>query len=156
MTSVKRLLAPGLFAALVGIASTAATAEEGFKPDSTKNVPCPHPSEVTLVLRTPSVVQADFPGAPPPALAGVNDSSSNKPFRHTFTWTEPKEILSARLTVHVVANKDQPENDSIGIYSQGTNVTAMGAKFMLAPPTCPAIRRRHRCRRARQRRSSGR
>src|SRR5665213_4131183 len=101
MTSKKRLLALGLGALLVGIASTA-TAEEGFRPDSSKEkLPCPHPSEVTLILRKLFVEPKDFPGAAPPVLADVNDSSSNKPFRHTFTWTEPKEfcceILSARL-----------------------------------------------------------
>lgn len=129
MISAKDVMVLGLGALLAGLVSTAAIAEDGFKPDSAKNVPCPHPSEVTLVLRAPSAVQADFPGAPPPVLAGLNDPSPNKPFRHTFSWTEPKEfcceIISARLKVGLVANRDQPENDSIGIYSQN-GPTGMG------------------------------
>src|SRR5665213_848161 len=71
MTSKKRLLALGLGALLVGIASTA-TAEEGFRPDSSKEkLPCPHPSEVTLILRKLFVEPKDFPGAAPPVLAAV-------------------------------------------------------------------------------------
>lgn len=140
MISAKRLLVFGLVAALVGIASTAATAEDGYKPDSTKNVPCPHPSEVTLVLRKPFVEPKDFPGAPPPVLAGVNDPSSDKPFRHTFTWTQPKEfcceIVSATLTVSLIANKGQPENDSIGIYSQN-GPTGMGGYIYAGSANLP-------------------
>ena len=138
MTLAARLVAMSAGALLAGLVSAGASAEDGFKPGSSnEKIPCPHPSEITLIVRKPSVAAQDFPGAPPPALAGLNDTSSNKPFRHTFTWTEPEgfccEIISARLKVGLVANSEAG-NDSIGIYSQGSNVAGMGGYIFHTPP----------------------
>ncbi len=131
MTLMMKTLAGGTaFLLSAAVSISFAAAEDAFKPGKPNaKIPCPHPSSVALVLNTPNPVSSEFPGQPPPVLAGLGDTTLNRPFRHTFAWPEPEgfccEITSAKLVVDLIANGPGNGNDSIGIYS-GVNVSGMG------------------------------
>lgn len=130
-----KMSALGAFVLAGLLNASATTAQVPGRPPA---MPCPNPKLQMMSMTTPVVANEDFLATALAApRAGINDSTPNKVFLHTFRWDPPSccRVTAAYLTVVMRVNQAGATNDTIGLAVNGSSIPGMVGQIYSGPVT---------------------